>query len=186
MNSESTGHTLDRYRSYLQFLASTQLDPRLQGKLAASDLVQQTLLQAYQSYGEFRGTTPEELGAWLRQILGRNMARARRDFGRDKRDVARERALDASLAESSRRLENWFIADELSPVDDAGRKEYGLRLTEALHRLADAQYTAVVLHYWNGWSLADIALHLDQTPAATAGILKRALKQLRTELRSWE
>jgi DNA-directed RNA polymerase specialized sigma24 family protein len=60
---------LDRFRSYLKFLARVQLDPRLRAKLDDSDLVQQTLLQAHRAIGQFRGSTAEELAGWLRQIL---------------------------------------------------------------------------------------------------------------------
>src|SRR5262249_13692959 len=92
---------LERFRDYLRLLARLQLDPRLQSKLDASDLVQQTLLKAHESLDQFRGKTAAEQAAWLRQILARTLANAFRDFGRAKRDVALERSLEASLWESS-------------------------------------------------------------------------------------
>jgi hypothetical protein len=43
-----------RYRSYLHLLARLQLDPRMQSKVDASDIVQQTLLQAVRAKDQCR------------------------------------------------------------------------------------------------------------------------------------
>lgn len=177
---------LDRFRAYLHLLARLQLDPRLRTKLDASDVVQQTLLQAHAARDQFRGSSPEELTAWLRQILARVLGHAVRDFARGKRDVAQERSLDAALDASSARLETFLAADQSSPSERAGRNEQLLRLADALANLPEAQREAVVLHYWQDWSLADIAKHLNRTTSAVAGLLKRGLGALREQLRSAE
>ena len=46
-----------------------------------------------------------------------------------------------------------------------------------------SQREALVLHYWQGFSLAEIAARLDRTPDAVAGLLKRGLKHLRARAR---
>ena len=46
---------LDGYRSYLRLLARAQLDGRVQQRVDASDIVQETLLEAHRSREQFRG-----------------------------------------------------------------------------------------------------------------------------------
>ena len=57
--------------------------------------------------------------------------------------------------------------------------ERAVQLAAALAQLPDAQREALVLQHWHGWTLAQIGEHLDRTPAAVAGLLKRGLRQLR-------
>jgi RNA polymerase sigma-70 factor (ECF subfamily) len=160
-------------------LARLYLAPQLRSKLDPSDLVQQTLLQAYQALDQFRGHSEAEWAAWLRQILARNLAQALRDFGRAKRDLAREQSLQAALDASSARLEAWLAADQSSPSQRAERAEQALRLAEALEQLPDAQREALVMQHWQGLSLAEIGVSLGRSPEAVTGLIKRGLKQLR-------
>jgi RNA polymerase sigma-70 factor, ECF subfamily len=181
--AESAGAELERYRDYLRLLARMQLNPRLRSKVDPSDVVQQTLLQAHQALDQFRGKSPGEMAGWLRQILARNLAHQRRDLGRARRDLARERSLEAKLNESSACLEGWLAAEQSSPSQCAQRNEQLLGLAHALNGLPDGQREAVVLHYWQGWSLAEIGQHLERSPAAVAGLLHRGLTRLREHLR---
>ncbi len=92
---------LDTFRSYLGLLAHMQMPARVQARMDTSDIVQQTMLEAHQAKDKFRGTTKAEQAAWLRQILANKLAHALRDNRRQKRDVRRERALEASVNASS-------------------------------------------------------------------------------------
>jgi RNA polymerase sigma-70 factor (ECF subfamily) len=175
-------HRLPGFRDYLRVLASAQFDPRLHGKLDPSDVVQQTLLEAHRDAAQFRGSGNGELAVWLRRILARNLANAVRDLGRAKRDVNREQSLERALERSSVRLEGWLADAGLSPDDQAERNEQLLRLATALAGLPEGQREAVELRHLHGWSLLDIAEHLDRTPAAVAGLLHRGLDALRTLL----
>jgi RNA polymerase sigma-70 factor, ECF subfamily len=184
--SDPAGQSLEQFRAYLRLLARLQLDPRLRGKLDASDLVQETLLEAHRALPSFRGRTEAELAAWLRGILAHQLAHALRDLRREKRDIARERSLEAALDESSARLGSWLAADQSSPSDRAARNEEAVRVAAALEQLPDAQREAVVLHYWHGWTLAEVGEHLGRTQAAVAGLVQRGLKELRRILKGEE
>jgi RNA polymerase sigma-70 factor (ECF subfamily) len=182
MNASAERFRLERFRDYLRLLAELHLDRRLQAKLDASDVVQQTLLEAHRDLDKFRGQTEEELAAWLRQTLVHNLANAARDFGRDKRDVRRERSLEDSIGHSSYRLEAWLASGDSSPSHRADRNEQLRLLADALAELPPAQHEVVVLRYLHAWPIADVARHIDRTPPAVAGLLHRALVQLRGKL----
>jgi RNA polymerase sigma-70 factor (ECF subfamily) len=177
---------LERFRSYLLLLARVRLDPMVRAKVGASDVVQQTLLEAYRDVAQFRGRTVGEQAAWLRQILARNMANVVRDLRRDKRDVVREQGLRAALDESASRLEAWLAAEQSSPSQQAERHERAVRLAEALARLPVNQREAVVLRHWHGCSLVEIGERLGCTAAAVTGLLHRGLRNLRKQLRDLE
>lgn len=181
-DASSSDNSLDRYRSYLHVLARMELSPKLAAKMDASDVVQQTMLQAHRAREQFRGDSPAEMAAWLRQILARNLAHAVRDFGREKRNVFRERSLEASLGHSSLCLERWLAADDSSPSAKVERSEQLFRLTEALDELPESQRESIVLHYFQQQSLAQVAEQLERSPAAVAGLLHRGLKKLREKL----
>ncbi|MBI3465270.1 MAG: sigma-70 family RNA polymerase sigma factor, partial [Planctomycetes bacterium] len=144
---EKYGRALERFRQYLMLVARQQIDEQLRGKLDPSDVVQQTLLEAHRNRDQFRGQTEAELAAWLRQILAHSLADAIRALRRAKRDVTRERSLEAALDESSGKIEAWLVAEQSSPSQQAERHEQVIRLADALATLPDAQREALVLRH---------------------------------------
>lgn len=101
-DAEALGRLLERYRSYFGRQAERQLHGRIAARVGASDVVQQTFLEAHRDFAGFRGSAEPELLAWLECILNHNLARVIRDhLGLQKRDARRERSLDQTQGEDS-------------------------------------------------------------------------------------
>ena len=161
--SQSSGHTLDQFRSYLYLLARAHIGPKLQQRVDASDLVQQTLLDAHANKEQFRGDSDAERAAWLRQILSRNLKDALRHHHRAKRDVSKQQPLEAGIDESFRRAQVWLEAQQSTPSQQAEKKEDLLQLADALTQLSDDQRDAVILRHLQGMSLSQVASQLDRS-----------------------
>ena len=174
----TSDQTLDQFRSYLYFLARADLGPKLQQDVDASDLVQQTLMDAHAKKDQFRGETDAQRAAWLRQILSHNLADALRHQYRAKRDVSRQQPLELAIGDSFCRAGSWLEARQSSPSQHVAKKEELLRLADALTELPNAQRDAVILRHLQGLSLADVAHQLGRTQAAVAGLVYRGLNKL--------
>jgi RNA polymerase sigma-70 factor, ECF subfamily len=177
---------LEQWRPYLCTLARMQIRTQFQAKIDASDLVQQTMLEAHQARQQFRGQSNEELLGWLRRILARNLADEVRRFSSEKRDAGLEQSLKAALCESSLGLERCLAADDSLPDHRAMREEQLRHLAAALEALPDDQRQAVILHHLQGQSAAEIAAGWGRTEVAVAGLVRRGLKRLRELLHASE
>ena len=51
-----------------------QLAPHLRAKMDPSDVIQETMLDAYRKIEQFQGKQSAQFAAWLRTILARNLA----------------------------------------------------------------------------------------------------------------
>jgi RNA polymerase sigma-70 factor (ECF subfamily) len=177
--ANTSGPQVERFRECLCVLARAHVHPRSSSRIEASDIVQQTLLEACQQQHQFRGQSDAELAAWLKQILVHNLADALRGCERAKRDVRRERSLEGTIEDSFSRAEDWLAAIQSSPSQQAIRIEELLRLADGLAQLPEDQRESVVLHHLQGWSLAQMAEYLGRSESAVAGLLHRGLKKLR-------
>jgi RNA polymerase sigma-70 factor (ECF subfamily) len=180
-NTADVNEALEEFRAYLETLTFIQIDPRLRSKFGLSDVVQETLLEAWHELERIQALDAADRKRWLRRMLVNNlldMIKARRP----RHDACLEQSLEAAAAESSCRLQNWLAAEDTSPSERLAQQEEGLRLLEALAKLDMRQREALILQKYHGWTLAQIAEHLGCTVGAVAGLHARGLEKLRRYL----
>jgi RNA polymerase sigma-70 factor (ECF subfamily) len=178
---EALGKALEACRAYLLLVAEKELDPDLRAKAGASDLVQQTFIEAQRDFAHFQGDSEKELLAWLRRLLLHNLADfTRRYKGTDKRQVASEVPL--ALDGTSQGPAGGLAADTPSPSGQAMRHEQDEALQQALGRLPEDYRQVIRLRYQEERSFEDIGRLMGRTPNAARKLWLRAVECLRIEL----
>lgn len=172
-NSEALGELLEQHRGYLKVLAERIFEGKLQARLDASDAVQKTCLSVQKAIQEFRGNTPAEFLAWLKQIHEGNVLNLLREHLAQKRGVDRE-AVTPVVIES-------LIVDSMqsTPSQRVLRDEKAVQLAAALETLSEVQRTAVRLRYFEGMAVKEIAVMMDRSEKATTALIRRGLSSLR-------
>jgi RNA polymerase sigma-70 factor (ECF subfamily) len=182
-NGAALGQLLELYRSYLALLARLQIGRRLQGKVDAADLVQETFLEAHRHFALFQGSTEAAFVAWLREILAGRLAKlVRHYFGTQRRDVRLERALAAELEESSRVLDRGLLAPTSSPSRQAARREQAVLLAAALEELPEDYREVLILRHLEGLTFPGVARRMGRTVESVKKLWARALPRLRDVL----
>jgi len=176
---DALGRAFEACRRYLLSVAHDQLNPDLQAKGGASDLVQETFLEAQSAFERFRGNSEAELRAWLRQLLHHRAAKFRRRYRTtQKRRLARETALTA-LGDPA-----GAAAERSSPSAALMAHEQAQRLRQALERLPDDYRRVITLRYVEQTSFEEIGRLMQRTPNAARLLWLRAIEHVKHHLRS--
>jgi len=155
----------EKHRRDLLRYAASRIGPVLRGRLEPEDIVQDTLLKAYQGLDRFQWKGPESLGRWLRGIaehLIRNAARNGGAGGAEIRSISLEPA-----------------SQDPSPSRQARREERFERLQEALRHLSPEHREAIECARIRAMSIRQIAERMGRSEGAVKKLLARALEKLR-------
>jgi RNA polymerase sigma-70 factor (ECF subfamily) len=176
-SADACNQLMEEYRAYLETLTFIQVDPRLRSEL--SDVVQNTLQEAWLDLDRIETLDAAGRKRWLRKMLKRNLIdtiRAR------VRVFRRTKSLEAAAEESLWRLEKALAVEDTSPSERLVDEEDALGLLEALSKIDPRQREALVLQKYHGRTLAQIAEQLGCTIGVVAGLHARGLKKLREHL----
>jgi RNA polymerase sigma-70 factor (ECF subfamily) len=180
-SAEALGRLLEAYRGLLLAIARRKIGPELNAKGSASDLVQETFLEAQRDFAQFRGHSEEELKAWLQHLLRNNL----RDFtktyaGTAKREVIREVSLEAVRGWGELGL--LFSSDSASPRARAIKHEQAEAVQQALRRLPADYRHVLQLRYTEGRSFEEIGERMQRSANAARKLWLRALERMGEEL----
>jgi len=170
---------LDGCRRYISLVSVALLDRKLQSKVGASDLVQETLVEAHDHFDRFEGDTEEELFAWLTTILKRRWSKSRDHYyGTAKRNVGRELPLDGFQSHASDAL----IEDDATPSAAAIAHDEEQWVRRGIAQLPDEYRRVLLLRNWERKSFVAIGEKMQRSTEASRKLWSRAVEKLAGQL----
>ena len=142
-DQDALGELLKAQNRLLEQMARKEVDGRLQARLSAADIVQQTCLSAIRNFDDFKGDNEPQFAAWLRGVHDRNV----KDVVR-KHVVAKKRAVSAQLPLDNRTLQN---DSPHTPSRRAMLDESTAQLTQALDSLLKLRRKRCVCATWSSF-----------------------------------
>ena len=175
----------DRYRARLRRMVQLRLDPRLKGRLDASDVLQEAYLDVAHDLPSFLAEAKLPPLLWLRLHVGRRlMMLHRHHLGTRMRDASMEISIfRGSMPEaSSVALAMMLLGRLTSPSQAALRVERLARVQEAINRLDPIDREVLALRHFEQLGRAETAMVLGISSEAGAKRYFRAVKRLKDVL----
>ncbi len=181
-NEQSLGDLFARYRGRLRRMVKLRLDPRVQGRVDPSDVVQEAYLEVCKRLADYLRDPALPFFLWLRLMTGQKLTLAHRQhLGVQARDAGREVSLfrGALPAASSAALAAQLLGKLTTPSQAAMKAELKIRLQEALNSMDAMDREVLTLRHFEQLSNAETALVLGLKETAACNRYVRALERLR-------
>jgi RNA polymerase sigma-70 factor (ECF subfamily) len=178
----SLGALLQRHEDRLRRMVAFRMDPRLQGRVDPSDVIQEVSLAAARSLPDYVGQPGIPFFLWLRGIAGNKLLELHRHhLGTPMRDARREVSLyRASMPEATSAALAARLMGRLSrPSEAAVRAEVKIRLQEALNQMDPVDREVLALRHFEHLTNAEAAEVLGIKEGAAGKRYLRALERLR-------
>ena len=175
---DALGKVLESCRRVLTRAAAREIPRDLLARFSPSDVVQETFLEAQKDFQQFSGSSPEELMAWLSQLLRNNctnLVRLYRHTG--KRRLSLEVRLDDVSV--SGKLREGLAARSPDPSERAIAQEEWAQFAPALQALPEDKLMALQLRFVDKLSFKEIGGRLGCSAEAARKILSRTMQQVR-------
>jgi len=187
----SWAELMKRYRSRLRRMVSFRLDPRLQGRVDPSDVVQDVCLEAWQHLGSYAKHPDTPFFLWLRAVAGHTLGDLHRHhLGARMRDARREVSLyQGSLpGATSAALAAQLLGHLTHPSEAAVRTERKVQLQTALNTMDAIDREVLALRHFEQLTVSEAAVVLGIKEKAAGMRYVRALRRLKeilTSLDGW-
>ncbi len=181
-DEQAMGQLLETHRKRLRRMVRLRLDPRLQGRIDPSDVIQEAYLEAAKRLAEYLRDPKMPFFLWLRFLTGQKLLELRRHhLGTQARDAARELSIyqGAMPEASSACLAAQLLGKRTAPLEAAIRAEMKLRLQEALNGMEPMDREVLALRHFEQFNNAETAQLLGISESGASGRYLRALKRLK-------
>jgi RNA polymerase sigma-70 factor (ECF subfamily) len=175
------------HRERLRRMIDFRLDARLLGRVSASDVLQESYIDALKRLPHYQADPGMPFFLWLRWVTMQRLVEVHRQhIGAQMRDAGREISIDRhagsdSLAASTARMAE-LMADLTSPSQAAQRNESLAFLQQALEQLEPIDREVLALRHFEELSNHEVAAVLGIQTAAASKRYVRALERLEQTL----
>ena len=172
---------VEESRPRLRRMVSFRLDPRLQGRVDPSDVLQDVYLEAWKGLDSFQRAPDVPFYLWLRGIAGNRLLEIHRHhLGTQMRDARREVPIHGAAPESTTSAMVAGLLDDLTRASEAAiRRELEARLLEALDAMGSLDREVLALRHFEQLSPSETAQVLGIQEKAAAMRYIRALRRLK-------
>jgi RNA polymerase sigma-70 factor (ECF subfamily) len=177
----------DQYRERLKRMVRLRLDRRLSGRVDASDVLQESYLEAHKKLPDYAGNPSLPFFLWLRLVTGQKLVDVHRHhLGAQMRDPGQEVSLyrGALPQASSVSLAAHLLGKMTSATQAAVRAEHKLLVQDALNSMDALDREVLVLRHFEQLSNEETALALDIKKSTASQRYIRALRRLKEILSS--
>jgi RNA polymerase sigma-70 factor, ECF subfamily len=179
---QGLGVLLERHRKRLRRMVALRLDQRLQGRIDASDVIQEAFLEVSARLAEYLRQPSMPFFLWLRFLTGQKLGELHRHhLGAQMRDAGREVSLHRGSLPgiSSAALAAQLLGHDTRPSEAAVRAERKIRLQEALNSMDPIDREVLALRHFERLDNAETAQVLGLQESAASKRYIRALKKLK-------
>ncbi len=178
---QALADALSFHASRLLRIVELRIDPRLAGRVDATDVLQETFLEARKRLGRYLEQPRVSLFVWLRGVTLDTLITVHRRHLAQMRDAGREVPLQTAAAPqaSSLSMARWLIADLTSPSQAAIRDETARRIEQVLDALDDVDREVLILRHFEQLSNDEVASVVGVKKAAASRRYMRALARFR-------
>ena len=172
----------NQHRDRLKRIVSSCLDQRVQGRLDASDVLQETFIEAYGRVHEYLAEPKVSLFVWLRFLAKQRLAMMHRQhLSVQARDVRRDRPLlwDEENRHSSVLLATQLAVRLTTASATLSRKELRLQIQDAHNKLDAKSREVLLLRHFEQLSNVETAEVLAISSTAACNRYVRALERLK-------
>jgi RNA polymerase sigma-70 factor (ECF subfamily) len=182
----SLGTLLTRHEARLRRMVAFRLDPRLRGRVDASDVMQEINMAAAKHLGDYLAESAVPLFMWLRGVATNKLLEIHRHhLGTPMRDARREIGFYRTgfLEATSAAIAAQLLGHATRPSEAAIRAEAKLRLEEALNSMDPLDREVLALRHFEQLTNSEAARVLGIKEGAAGKRYLRALERLRDILR---
>ncbi len=177
-DDDAANRLWERYYEKIVPAVRIRLGAKLRSKIETMDIVQNVFLEAVGTADQKEFKSEGHFRSWLSRVVENRIRKTARDFGRQKRDISKERPLMDTQGQvrSDRPGKSRQPISILEEFDELGRME------KAMEVLPEATRELLVMRFFDELTYAEIGERTERSEDAARKAVNRAVALLGREM----